>query len=108
MIGATVTVFIVQKDERKDFSAAERFGKTEIVFSRGLFPDDAEARIREMLEIARAVLRRFNPDTDYILLSGDPVGINIVGAVLSEDFDNYRLLKWDNQGKAYYPVTVQL
>ena len=56
----------------------------------------------------RKLLKDITSD-DYILLTGDPAIIHVVGGIVSE-FTNgkYNLLKWDKQERMYYPVKINL
>ena len=56
-----------------------------------------------------AKLNDFNPDTDYLLMIGDPVAMGILCAVASKlTGGRFTVLKWDRQERRYYPVEVDL
>lgn len=97
-------VYIVQRNNNLDYKDAERFGRASILYERDAFPDNADERTEQMTYIARSKLREFNPDTDYLLLSGDPIAISIVVLVLGEKHNNIPVLKWDKENRAYFPV----
>ena len=56
----------------------------------------------------RRLLKDYNSN-DYLLLSGDPAGIGLAWAIVS-DINNgkFNLLKWDRQEKVYYPLEINL
>lgn len=105
-----MTVFVLQKDDKKDFSAAEKFGDLQFLWGvrRGIYPDNADTRVDTMVSTARKALEKFDVEKDYLLLVGDPIGISIVSALLGEMSDTIPVLKWDGQAQQYYPVTINL
>ena len=102
-----MTVFVIQDDPHKSFRDAENFGKLEFLFGRDVFPGEQE-RVQDMVDIAYSKLKCFNPRTDYVLLVGDPVGIAVSTAVLSEFHNEIPVLKWDKQQGQYFPLTITL
>tara|TARA_R100001244_G_scaffold130266_2_gene102270 strand:- start:329 stop:694 length:366 start_codon:yes stop_codon:yes gene_type:complete len=56
----------------------------------------------------RKLLRDLTSE-DYILLTGDPAIIHVVGGIVSDITNGkYNLLKWDRQERMYYPVKINL
>ena len=56
----------------------------------------------------RTLLKNYTAD-DYLLLSGDPAIIGVVGSLVSDTTNGrYKLLKWDRQEKTYYPIDINL
>ena len=54
------------------------------------------------------LLKDFN-DNDYLLLSGDPQIIFMVGAIISKvNNGKAKSLKWDRQEQIYYPLDFNL
>ena len=46
---------------------------------------------------------------DYLLLTGDPAIIIVVGGIVTEmTGGNFNLLKWDKQERTYYPIEINL
>ena len=56
----------------------------------------------------RKGLKDFN-EKDYLLLTGDPAIIGVACSIVS-DITNwkFKLLKWDNQERKYYPIEINL
>jgi hypothetical protein len=87
-----------------DFSAAEEFGKIEILAPNGkhiLTPDV----FREMLE---EKLDAFDPVHDYILPTGDYTVLFFVGLLLGARFDHIRVLRWVPDARKYQPLTLSI
>jgi hypothetical protein len=90
------TVYVVQNDPRKDYSAATEFGRLKDIFGdvRGRYKTDA------MLEHARRVLANWQPG-DHILIGGDPTLCGIAIAVALEFDSVVRTLNWDKYDFQY-------
>ena len=56
----------------------------------------------------RQGLKNFS-DKDYLLLTGDPAIIGVACSIVSDITNGkYKLLKWDQQERKYYPITINL
>lgn len=103
------TVYITERTSGKDFSGADRFGHVEFLFRKGVYPDNLDQRIPDMVDIARRKLANFDPNSDFILPVGDPVGIAIVFMILGHCRGRVSVLKYDRQTGIYYvaPITIR-
>lgn len=99
-------VFIIQDNGTKDFSAAKRFGELKGLIERDVFPDDADERVSAIHAIVRKKLKEFDPLYDFVLLTGDPVALVIVGAELQRMYPDQVIafLKYDRDERQYYQV----
>ena len=53
-------------------------------------------------------LKNFS-EKDYLLLTGDPAIIGVACSIVSDITNGkYKLLKWDQQERKYYPITINL
>ena len=86
--------------------SAQRFGEFKFLlpeFSQIIFsPGPLVFKLRNLL-------KDFDPEHDYLLLTGDPAIIGVACSIVSE-FTNgkYNLLKWDKQDRVYYPIKINL
>ena len=56
----------------------------------------------------RQALKNFS-EKDYLLLTGDPAIIGVACSIASDMTNGkYKLLKWDRQERAYYPIKINL
>ena len=99
-------MFVVQDNGRYSFRKAERFGELVPLIERDVFPDDAQERVLVIRNIMKTKLQNFNPAKDFLLLTGDPVAISIAVLVLSCFTLNFSCLKYDREGRDYYPVEL--
>lgn len=99
-------VFIPHSDGTKNIHAATAYGEPTI-FTRRDIQTDPEG-IEDCINECKDWLGNYNPNTDYILLIGDPVLISIVSALTATIFTRYTLLKWDRQTKTYIKVVINL
>ena len=100
-------VFVIKDEGRFNLSGALKFGSEIISIFNKEIPVWSSSRpfVKQM----ESKLMSFNSEEDYILVVGDPVGINMAGAVLvDKGHRSYKLLKWDNRQKEYFPVEIVL
>ena len=102
-------VYITQ-DNRKNYSQASKFGDpvfvTDLEFS-DVKNSRSNSEIRSHLSDLSEV---YNPNYDYILLSGDPVILFITGLELGKVLKKYgfvRILKWSSQDRLYVSITIK-
>lgn len=106
------TVFVTQENHRLNYSDAERFG--EVVFVNAAeYNPNPNSKANELIEqnIA-AELGDFDPQEDYLLLSGDPISMilcfNHTAEIARRKFDIHavRVLKWDGHSRMYNQIVV--
>lgn len=104
-----MTIFVVQRDRSKDFSDAERFGSPMLFLTgRSFYPDTVYQDVDKARTMIRAGLDQFQPD-DFILMNGDPVAtVLVTSELVRRGVRAVKLLKWDREGRAYYPITVSI
>ena len=95
-------VWIVYNDTRKDYGAAEKYGKLRDIFSN-ILPRNYNGP--KMIEHVRYTLRNYRAG-DYILVVGDPVLVAMATAVALEHDPVINYLRWDNFDFNYTPFSV--
>jgi hypothetical protein len=102
-------VYIIQGTDLGRFKKAERFGELACLIQRDVFPDDVEERVDTIRGIMTAMLERFEPAKDFLLLTGDPVAIVLaVMVLLCQGIVTIRCLKWDRENQDYYEVELSV
>lgn len=91
-----------------DFSGAEPYGTLVHLFPIQIYPDQFEERIPLAVERVTRILESFNPERDYLLLSGDPTLTLLAGMVLGGRHTRVTALHWDRQTMRYFPVELNL
>jgi hypothetical protein len=98
-------VYVVQEMPTHNISPALKYGEIEV-----LLPSNTQIAFSTAPSIRRMrnKLRDFK-DSDYLLLTGDPVAIGLACAIAS--FNNggrYTALKWDRRDNMYIPVKIDV
>mgnify|MGYP003670869549 FL=1 len=84
---------------------AQKYGKLKVLLREDSQVVMSPGPIKHKLE---RLLKDFN-DNDYLLLSGDPQIIFMVGAVIAKvNNGRAKSLKWDRQENTYYPLEFDL
>lgn len=100
-------VFVTQDNGQHNLFPALQHGEL-TVFTRHDMPVlyDEINRYDGWLDRLANWVSDFNPDTDSMLLLGDPVVIAATSAILGTFCDQFTVLKWDRQEKVYIPVRL--
>ncbi len=87
-----------------DLRPAERFGTLTPIFDHAMNPSD-DADVRD----ARARVKEFNDEQDYILPTGSPLATLAVGMLLRDQgVKIVQVLEWDRFDLKYHLRTVSL
>lgn len=106
-------VFVPQlpsiKGRPADITDAQRYGDLVVVFGsqmgEDIYPDDADEKMPTMQRHAWDILASFDPDKDFLALTGSPLLIALcVWALVG--CDKVRLLRYDRLEHMYYQVTM--
>lgn len=92
----TSTVWLVNADRRRDYSAAEAYGTVKELFSSINRDFDPKAAIAH----ARRVITKMQPE-DYLVMTGDPALCAISVAVAAEYMGGCKILRWDKNKLNY-------
>ena len=99
-------VWIIQRLRHLNYDEARRYGEVEHICD---INDEVYSDLSRMRTENKVLdfIDKFNPDDDYVLLSGDPVIIAMVFFNLEVgDRNIIRLLKWDARSGKYNPVNI--
>lgn len=90
------TVYVVQNDARKDYSAAEQYGGLKDIFGNVGRVYNTE----RMIAHARMVLSNWRPG-DSLLMAGDPALCSVAFTLVLEQDDVVNTLSWDRNEFKY-------
>lgn len=98
-------VYVIQQVKDRDYTPALKFGELKLVLED--WPNivmSTQPTVRRL----RKLLKDFN-DSDYLLLSGDPVALGLACAVAAEmNHGRVKMLKWENREGLYYALEANI
>lgn len=94
-------VYVIVDNPRApmNFLSAEQYGKIEIIFDHNVSP----TFLRRAYPILKEKLKDIKPG-DYVIPTGPPSLIALVGHLFLAKLGRLRLLQWDRQTGQYYVV----
>jgi len=105
MENKNATVWITQENN-KNYSQAKNYGNPTFVTSFE-YSSIANSKINSyILKDIDAMANKFNPETDYLLFTGDPVIIALCVHALLAIHGSVNVLKWQNQDKIYNSIKL--
>lgn len=101
-------VYVTQWAAHRDYTDACRFGPLRPIAEPGDETHSDQPDLTALYELVSERVELFDPNRDYVLLSGDPAIISAVMFVLGRKFQKVRLLKWDGQSRHYYELEFEV
>jgi len=99
-------VFLLQKSNKYDVSAAEAYGKIIYLIDDYLPPFDPDKTIERIrFELDQA---KFNPNQDAIVLTGASILVSMFLAVLTFDYGKVKTLLFDARTGRYKLVVIEM
>ena len=93
-----MTVYIVQEVRGRDISSASSYGNLEILLTSDQIMENYPVK---QMGIFHTKLKNFC-DSDFLLLSGDPVAIALASCIASaNNKGRIKFLRWDRQMEIY-------
>ena len=103
-----MTVYVVQEMRHLNYTPAEKFG--EVVFMTNtefrLQPGSQQNELT--LSKIQSDLAKFQPERDFIVLTGGPVLCGIVLHMILRDYGVANVLHWDGMARSYIPYRIDL
>ena len=97
-------VFVVQENPRLDYADAEKYGDVVFMTMREFSPMKNSISNGMVLgDIARH-MAAFNPDEDYLLLTGGPIILGYTFSLALSKKGYVNVLQWDNHRRGYLPI----
>lgn len=101
-------VFVTQENPNLNYLPAEQFGEIEFMTRGDISPVrnslSNEALVREL----RTKMAKFDPEVDFIVISGSPVVAGIVFMLLREKTTKANVLRWSNRDRMYQHLVIDI
>ena len=97
-------VFVVQENPRLNYVDAERFGEVVFMTSKEFSPLKNSLVNAEIISDIQAFMKDFDPDNDYLLLTGGPVLLGYAFHLAISKKGYITVLQWDGMKQAYLPI----
>jgi len=100
-------VFVVQENNRINYSDAERFGEILFMSVEEIKPITGSLRNANILESIRKQMEAFNPAQDRLILTGNPMTIGYAFHLALEKSQSIVCLQWDRFEGCYKEFLFQ-
>lgn len=101
---AKATVFVVQENNRIDYSDAERFGDIRFITAEEFKPVKGSLRNLSILDSIRVHMESFNPEHDCLVMTGNPITMGYVFHLALQKSPIVKCLQWDRFNGEYREV----
>lgn len=110
MSNASGIVFVTQeaKSGTVDYSPAKQFGRLEFLTIMDFSPEENSMNNQVLIQEVRAKLRDYDPEQDFVVITGSPTVTAVVFMILRERQHKVNILRWSNRDYSYTPVVVDL
>lgn len=102
------TVYVTQ-EAQWDFTPAEQFGPIEFLTKDDLLNVRSSIRNRDLLSDLRHRLKSYDPERDWLIITGSPYVSAAVFMLLGlRGLRTVRILRWDNRDRRYIPLYLEI
>lgn len=95
------TVFVVQENPNLNYTPAEQFGEVRFLTASEFSPSKNSLRNVQLISDISAAMASFDPDRDFLLLSGNPIMMGYV-AHLALSKKGYAKFLWYSRNDGAY------
>lgn len=97
-------VWVIQEGNH-DYSKAEKYGTVQFITKAELRSTPGSAQTEQVHEDIARFLKQYAPGIDYIVPTGNPVLVTLIGMYLETETD-HKYLKYDNRQLDYVLYTI--
>lgn len=97
-------VFVVQENPNLNYAPAEKFGDVYFMTSTEFSPMKNSPRNANILEHVELAMGAYDSETDYLLLSGNPIVMGYVFHLAMVKAKEVRVLWWSRDDRKYNEV----
>ena len=105
-------VFVTQEVRNSrtniDYTPARAFGDVQFLTIMDYSSDESSIFNKVLVEEIRSRLSQFDPERDYVVVTGSPLVAAVVFMILRERTSRVKFLRWSNRDYRYYEVTINL
>lgn len=99
-------VFITQENPNLNYLPAEQFGDIIFLTREDFSPVRNSLRNDALVTEIRGKLKDFDPQTDFVTVSGSPVVAAVVFMILAEKTKAINMLRWSNRDHVYQHLAI--
>ena len=99
-------VFVTQENPNLNYLPAEEFGDIVFLTREDFSPVRNSLHNGALMTDVRTKLKDFDPERDYITVSGSPVVAAVVFMILSERTRLVNILRWSNRDHLYQHLVI--
>lgn len=100
-------VYVIQENPRLTYEDAERFGEVVFMTVHEFRPMANSLQNDQICSEISRKLADFNPEEDYLLMTGNPITMGLVFAALARKCDIITCLQWKRDRCEYSAVQVK-
>lgn len=104
----TAKVLVTQENPNLNYLPAEQFGEVHFLTRLDFSPIRNSLTNDAVIKELRDKLRDYNPQTDYIVISGSPVVSSVAFMIIREKTDTVNILRWSNRDQMYQHLVISL
>lgn len=101
-------VFVTQESSKLNYLPAEQFGKVVFLTRQEYSPIRGSIGNQHLIASIRQQLSDFDPERDFITMSGSPVIAGIVFMILGQTTNRLNVLRWSNRDHVYQHLVIEL
>lgn len=98
------TVYVVQENPNLNYSSAEAWSEVQFLTCREYSPSKNSLRNKELLGEINTRFKDFDPDQDFLLLSGNPITMGYVFALALQKKGYLNVLWYQKSTNEYQQV----
>lgn len=102
------TVYVTQENPKLNYAPAEEYGEIVFLTRDDLNPIKNSLHNQAVIKQVEQRLIGFNPQEDYIVISGSPMITALVFMLIREVSNKVNILKWSNRDCVYQKITFSI
>lgn len=102
------TVYVTQENPNLNYVPAEKWGEIKFLTKDDFNSVAGSLRNADLINELRAGVAKFDPENDFVVISGSPPVAAAVFMLLAKRTSKVKLLRWSNRDGVYYPMTLSI